>query len=269
MHSPGKHALPDTGTERPADSSAMPRDTLVIIPTYNERENIEAIVGKVLRASDRVDVLIVDDGSPDGTGEIADQIAAETERVRVMHRTGKQGLASAYLQGFEVGHEHGYRYLFEFDADGSHPAERLPALIDELDGGADLVIGSRWVPGGATENWPVSREALSRMASVYCRMTLKSKIRDITAGYRGYRASELRNFDLTPVGSAGYCFQIEMAWMFERVGKRVVEVPITFVEREHGQSKMSTGIITEAMWRVTSWGLGYRARGLEYRFTGK
>ncbi|KAB1644800.1 polyprenol monophosphomannose synthase [Gulosibacter chungangensis] len=261
MPSPGKHALPGY------DGNV--RDTLVIIPTYNERENVESIVGKVLRASNRVDVLIVDDGSPDGTGEVADRIAAQNERVKVLHRTGKQGLASAYLQGFELGQEHGYPYLFEFDADGSHPADRLPALIDELDGGADLVIGSRWVPGGATEHWPLSRKLLSRAASVYCRLALKSKIRDITAGYRGYRASELRKFDLAPVGSAGYCFQIEMAWMFERVRKRVVEVPITFTERELGQSKMSRDIIVEAMWRVTSWGLGFRTRGLEYRFTGK
>lgn len=260
MQTPGKHAMPGY--------DGAVRDTLVIIPTYNEKENIETIVAKVLEASDRIDVLVVDDGSPDGTGKLADGIAQETERVKVLHRKGKQGLASAYLQGFEIGHERGYTYLFEFDADGSHPAERLPALIDELDGGADLVIGSRWVPGGATENWPVSRELLSRLASLYCRVMLKSNVRDITAGYRGYRASELRRFDLAPVRSAGYCFQIEMAWMFERVGKRVVEVPITFVERKLGDSKMSRGIIIEAVWRVASWGLGYRTRGLEYRFTG-
>lgn len=257
----GKHALPGFDGDV--------RDTLVIIPTYNEKENIETAVAAVLAASDRVDVLIVDDASPDGTGAIADRIANESPRVNVLHRTGKQGLASAYLHGFEVGHEHGYRYLFEFDADGSHPAHRLPALIDELDGGADLVVGSRWVPGGATENWPASRELLSRVASFYCRFMLKSHIRDITAGYRGYRASELRKFDFAPVRSAGYCFQIEMAWMFERVGKRVVEVPITFVERKLGQSKMSGDIILEAIWRVGSWGLGYRTRGLEHRFTGK
>ncbi|MGO1544627.1 MAG: polyprenol monophosphomannose synthase [Gulosibacter sp.] len=257
---PGKHALP--GAEHST------RDILVIIPTYNEAENIETVVANVLEASDRVDVLVVDDGSPDGTGALVDAIAAQTTRVRVMHRGGKQGLATAYLQGFEYGHERGYDYLFEFDADGSHPAQRLPALIDELDGGADLVIGSRWVPGGATENWPLSRQLLSRAASVYCRVLLRSDIRDITAGYRGYRAEELRKFDLSPVTSAGYCFQIEMAWMFERVRKRVVEVPITFVERELGQSKMSRAIIIEAIWRVASWGAGYRARGLEYRLTG-
>ncbi|MDJ1372340.1 polyprenol monophosphomannose synthase [Gulosibacter molinativorax] len=264
MPNSGKHAIPTRD-----DAETQVRDILVIVPTYNERENIETVVGQVLDASTRVDVLIVDDGSPDGTGQIAESIAAQTSRVTVLHRSGKQGLASAYLEGFDVGHERGYRYLFEFDADGSHPADRLPALIDELDGGADLVIGSRWVPGGATENWPLNRKLLSRAASLYCRFALKSDIRDITAGYRGFRASELRKFDLAPVRSAGYCFQIEMAWMFERVGKRVVEVPITFAEREFGTSKMSRGIIIEAFWRVGSWGLGYRARGLEYRLTGK
>lgn len=264
MHSPGKHALSRSDGE-PDEA----HDILVIIPTYNEKESIATTVAKVLAASNRVEVLIVDDGSPDGTGAIADRLAAADPRVEVLHRAGKQGLATAYLQGFEIGHQRGYRYLFEFDADGSHPAERLPALIDELDGGADLVLGSRWVPGGATENWPASRELLSRIASLYCRLMLKSGIHDITAGFRGYRAAELRKFDLAPVRSAGYCFQIEMAWMFERAGKRVVEVPITFVERELGKSKMSRGIIIEAIWRVGSWGLGYRTRGLEYRITGK
>lgn len=245
------------------------RDALVIIPTYNEAENIRHVLESVLDASPRVDVLVIDDGSPDGTGAIAERFAQDEERVAVLHREGKQGLASAYLRGFELGQARGYRYLFEFDADGSHPAARLPALIDELDGGADLVIGSRWVPGGATENWPVQRQLLSRSASLYCRVLLRSRVRDITAGYRGYRTDSLGGFDLGPVGSTGYCFQIEMAWMFERLGKRVVEVPITFVERRLGQSKMSRSIIIEALWRVTSWGLGFRARGLAYRLTGR
>lgn len=246
----GRHAAP------------ISRDTLVVIPTYNERENLETILRRVLAQSERVDVLVVDDGSPDGTGELADELAAQDDRITVLHRTGKLGLASAYLQGFEIGHERGYAYLFEFDADGSHPAERLPAMIEELDGGADLVIGSRYVRGGDTENWPLSRQLLSRGASIYAGVLLRSKIRDITAGYRGYRAAALREVDLGGVGSAGYCFQIEMAWMFERLGYRVVEVPITFRERELGASKMSSSIIFEAVWRVLAWGIGYRARGV-------
>lgn len=241
--------------------AAPVRDALVVIPTYNERENIELIVNRVLDQSERVDVLVVDDGSPDGTGAMADALAAKNDRVTVMHRSGKQGLASAYLQGFDRGHARGYRYLFEFDADGSHPADRLPAMLDELDRGADLVIGSRWVPGGATENWPLSRQLLSRGASVYARFLLRSKVRDITAGYRGFRASALQEADLSRLGSSGYCFQIEVAWLFERNGFRVVEVPITFRERELGASKMSGSIIIEAMWRVLAWGIGYRARG--------
>jgi glycosyltransferase involved in cell wall biosynthesis len=220
-------------------------DVLVVIPTYNERENITLIAERVLNASPRIDLLIVDDGSPDGTGEIADRMAATDDRVFVLHRTGKLGLATAYLQGFEWGQEHGYEYLFEFDADGSHPAEKLPELIAQLDAGAELAIGSRWVPGGATENWPLSRQLLSRGAAMYCRLWLKSRIQDITAGFRGY------------------CFQIEMAWMYERKGLPVVEVPITFVERVHGASKMSSNIILEAIWRVAAWGIGYRARGAE------
>lgn len=257
-------------TAADAASTATPaRDVLVIVPTYNEAENIASVVDELLAASDRIEILVVDDDSPDGTGDIVDAITALQPRVQALHRAGKQGLATAYLRGFEWGQQRGYRYLFEFDADGSHPANRLPALIDELDGGADLVIGSRWVPGGATENWPLGRELLSRAAALYCRFTLKSKIRDITAGYRGYRTDQLGQLDLGPVSSAGYCFQIELAWLFERNGKRVVEVPITFVERELGQSKMSRAIVLEAIWRVTAWGLGYRARGLEYRVTAK
>lgn len=255
-----------TATDRPGTPR---RDALVVVPTYNEAENLERVVGDVLAASDRVDVLVVDDGSPDGTGAIADALAAAEPRITVLHRSGKQGLATAYLQGFELGQQRGYRYLVEFDADGSHPADRLPAVLAELDAGADLVLGSRWVPGGGIENWPRSRELLSRAASIYARFWLKSGIRDITAGYRGFRAEALRDADLSSVASAGYCFQIEMAWLFERTGHRVAEVPITFVERTRGVSKMSKAIVLEAMWRVTAWGLGYRLRGLQRRVTGR
>lgn len=257
----GRHAFPAV--------DGKPHDVLVVIPTYNERDNIRNIVARVLSSTNRVHVLVVDDGSPDGTGEIADSLASNNARVHVMHRSGKLGLASAYLQGFEWGQRQGYTYLMEFDADGSHPADKIPELIAEMDAGAELALGSRWVPGGATENWPLSRRLLSRMAALYCRIWLNSGIRDITAGFRCYRAETLKSFDLSRIGAAGYCFQIEMAWMYERNGLPVVEVPITFVERVHGSSKMSSNIILEALWRVAAWGIGYRARGLQYLVTRK
>lgn len=233
-------------------------ETLVIIPTYNERENVRSIVDRVLSADSRIHVLVVDDNSPDGTGDMADEMAAADERVSVLHRAGKLGLGTAYLEGFAIAAERGYTYVFEFDADGSHPPEKLTEMIDALDSGAGLVIGTRWMPGGRTENWPLQRQILSRGASIYARVLLQSKIRDITAGHRGYRVELLQGFDLTRIKSAGYCFQIEMAWLFERSGIRVSEVPITFVERQEGASKMSSDIIVEAVWRVFAWGLGYR-----------
>lgn len=233
---------------------------LVIIPTFNERESIESITRRVLAADDRVDVLVVDDASPDGTGAIVDAIAAREPRVTAHHRTGKLGLGTAYLEGFAMALDRGYDAAFEFDADGSHPPERLPALIDALAGGADLAIGSRWVPGGRTENWPLDRILLSRCASIYARVLLRSGIRDITAGYRGYRAPVLRRILDARIRSNGYCFQIETAWLVEREGMRVVELPITFVERAEGASKMSRAIVVEAIWRVFAWGLGVRLR---------
>lgn len=237
----------------------MPR-ALVIIPTYNERDSIESIVTRVLAADARVDVLVVDDASPDGTGDIADAVAASNARVTVLHRAGKLGLGTAYLEGFEIALERGYASAFEFDADGSHPPERLPAMLDALDDGADLVIGTRWMPGGRTENWPLKRILLSRGASLYARTLLRSRIRDMTAGYRGYRAEVLRAVDFEAVRSTGYCFQIEMAWMIERAGYRVDEVPITFTERVEGVSKMSRAIVIESVWRVAAWGIGSRLR---------
>ncbi|MGO2111341.1 MAG: polyprenol monophosphomannose synthase [Pseudoclavibacter sp.] len=237
----------------------MPR-ALVIIPTYNERESLESIVGRVLAADSRVDVLVVDDASPDGTGDLADGIATRESRVTVLHRAGKLGLGTAYIEGFGIALSRDYDSAFEFDADGSHPPERLPAMLDALEAGADLVIGTRWMPGGRTENWPLNRIVLSRGASLYARTLLRSRIRDITAGYRGYRADVLRAFDVGSIRSNGYCFQIETAWMVERSGYRVDEVPITFVEREAGASKMSRAIVVEAVWRVAAWGKGSRKR---------
>lgn len=239
----------------------MPR-ALVIIPTYNERESIEPIVIRVLNADARVDVLVVDDASPDGTGELADALAAREPRVTVLHRAGKLGLGTAYLEGFRIALERGYEAAFEFDADGSHPADRLPVMLDALENGADLVIGTRWMPGGRTENWPLNRVLLSRGASLYARTLLRSRIRDMTAGFRGYRSDVLRSLDLNAVRSTGYCFQIEMAWLVERAGGRVVEVPITFTERVEGVSKMSRAIVIESVWRVAAWGLGARLRDL-------
>lgn len=239
----------------------MPR-ALVIIPTYRERDSVESILTRVLAADARVDVLVVDDNSPDGTGDLADAFAARDSRVTVLHRAGKLGLGSAYIEGFRIALDRGYDAAFEFDADGSHPPERLPAMLDALEDGADLVIGTRWMPGGRTENWPFKRVALSRGASLYARVLLRSRIRDITAGYRGYRTDVLRAFDLDSITSNGYCFQIETAWMVERGGYRIDEVPITFTERVDGTSKMSSAIVVEAIWRVAAWGIGARLRDL-------
>ena len=227
---------------------------LVIIPTYNERENLEPIVGRVRAAVPAVDVLVVDDASPDGTGELADRLAAGDEQVKVLHRTGKEGLGRAYVAGFRWALEHGYGVLVEMDADGSHQPEELPRLLDALCD-ADLVIGARWVPGGKVHNWPKRREALSRGANTYARLMLGVPMHDATAGFRAFRAATLEKIGLDDVDSRGYCFQIDLALRALRQGLRVVEVPITFVERAHGVSKMSRDVVVEAMWRVTEWGV--------------
>ncbi|MFD0378892.1 polyprenol monophosphomannose synthase [Streptomyces sp. NPDC127112] len=231
--------------------------TLVIIPTYNEAENIGRIVGRVRAAVPEAHVMVADDNSPDGTGKLADELAAEDDHVHVMHRKGKEGLGAAYLAGFAWGLEHGYGVLVEMDADGSHQPEELPRLLTAL-AGADLVLGSRWVPGGRVVNWPKSREFLSRGGSTYSRLMLDVPIRDVTGGYRAFRRETLEGLGLDEVASAGYCFQVDLARRAVRKGFRVVEVPITFVERELGDSKMSKDIVVEALWRVTQWGLGER-----------
>lgn len=232
--------------------------SLVVVPTYNERDNIEPICRRILRASDRVDVLIADDGSPDGTGDIADRLAVENERVNVLHRAEKQGLGPAYLAGFAWAREHGYDTAFEFDADGSHQPEEINRFLDELDDGADLVIGTRWMPGGRIKNWPFHRVLISRAGTLFAQIMLKTGLKDITSGYRGIRLSLLDRIGAHHLSSHGYCFQIEMAWRAELSGADVRMVPITFIEREKGASKMSTGIVIEAMWRVLAWGIGYR-----------
>lgn len=234
---------------------------LVIIPTYNESENLEPIVGRVRSAVPAADILVADDASPDGTGDIADKLAAADRAVHVLHRTGKEGLGAAYIAGFHWGLEHGYGVLVEMDADGSHQPEQLPALLDAL-GSADLVIGSRWVKGGQVVNWPLSRKVLSRGGNTYSRLVLGVPLRDITAGYRAFRRPVLESIGLGDVASQGYCFQVDLAWRALRRRYRVVEVPITFVEREYGASKMSRAIVTEALWRVTIWGARHRLGAL-------
>ncbi len=216
-------------------------DSLVIIPTYDEAENIRPIVARTLAATDdTVHVLVVDDNSPDGTGQIAEQLAAETDRVHVLHRTVKDGLGGAYLAGFAWGLEHGYDKLVEMDADGSHHPEYLPWMLELADTN-DLVLGSRWVPGGQVENWPWYREVLSRGGNLYTRLALGIAVRDATGGFRVFTRAALERIELAGIASKGYCFQVDLCWRALEAGLRVVETPITFTEREHGVSKMSGG----------------------------
>ncbi|WFB06481.1 polyprenol monophosphomannose synthase [Streptomyces sp. LX-29] len=230
---------------------------LVIIPTYNEAENIKPIVERVRTAVPEADILVADDNSPDGTGKIADELAAEDKQVHVLHRKGKEGLGAAYLAGFRWGIEHDYGVLVEMDADGSHQPEELPRLLIALRN-ADLVLGSRWVPGGRVVNWPKHREFLSRGGSTYSRLLLDVPVRDVTGGFRAFRRETLEGLGMDAVASQGYCFQVDLAWRSIKAGFTVVEVPITFVERERGDSKMSRDIVAEALWRVTSWGVSSR-----------
>jgi dolichol-phosphate mannosyltransferase len=231
---------------------------LVVIPTYNEIANLETIVARLRAAVPEAHTLIVDDGSPDGTGELADRLAADDEHVRVLHRTEKSGLGAAYIAGFRTALADGFDVVVEMDADGSHAPEELPRLLAALRE-ADLVLGSRWVPGGEIRNWPWSRLVISRGGNLYARTLLRFPVKDATGGYRAYRRVVLETLKLDDVASQGYCFQIDLAWKTWREGFRVVEVPITFTERQHGQSKMSRSIVTEALWRVAGWGLTHRS----------
>lgn len=230
-------------------------NTLIIVPTFNEIDGLERIVTRIREAVPAADLLVVDDSSPDGTGELADRLAEADPGMRVLHRAGKNGLGQAYLAGFELALGEGYEFIVEMDADGSHDPESVPAMLALAKSGAELVIGSRWVDGGSVVNWPAMRKAISRTGNWYSGVMLRSRIRDITAGFRVFRASALRDLDLHAISSQGYCFQVEMAWRLERTGHRVVEHPITFVERETGQSKMHSGIVVEALLRVTAWGI--------------
>lgn len=229
----------------------------VLIPTYNERDNLPGIVARVRANVPAADVVVLDDGSPDGTGEIADAIAATDPQVRVVHRAAKEGLGKAYLAGFAIALDEGYDAAVEMDADGSHLPEQLPSLLAAL-GSADLVIGARWVRGGEVRNWPVHRKVLSVGANVYTKVLLGMHVNDATAGYRAYRTSALRTMGLAGVQSQGYCFQIDLTLRALRAGLTVVEVPITFVERQVGFSKMGHDIVREALTSVTRWGVEHR-----------
>src|SRR5574337_237544 len=240
-----------SAAERPS------QHTLVVIPTFNEVENLPRILGRVHEARPDVHVLVVDDGSPDGTGQIADELAsADPDRVHVMHRTSKAGLGAAYLAGFAWGLSRQYTVLVEMDADGSHAPEQLYRLLDAIDGGADLAIGSRYVDGGTVRNWPWRRLVLSKAANIYSRVLLGVGVRDITAGYRAYRRGVLEKIDLGTVDSKGYCFQIDLTRRTVNNGFKTAEIPITFTERELGVSKMSAPDMREALVKVARWGIG-------------
>ncbi|HEX6366386.1 MAG TPA: polyprenol monophosphomannose synthase [Agromyces sp.] len=236
---------------------------LVVIPTYNERESLADTVSRVRAAVPEASVLVVDDDSPDGTGELADELAASDAAVHVLHRVSKEGLGAAYLAAFDWALDGGFDPIVQLDADGSHLPEQLPRLLDRLGpadvaGSADVVIGSRWVPGGSIENWPRRRELLSRWGSAYARTMLGLPTRDATAGYRAFRADALRQLDLSDVHTRGYGFQVDMLWHAHDAGLEIAEVPVTFVERARGRSKMTAAIIVEAMVRVTGWGIQRR-----------
>ena len=246
-----------------------PLRVLVIVPTYNERENLPLIVSRVRGAVPTAHLLVADDASPDGTGQLADHLAADDPNVHVLHRPGKAGLGAAYLDGFGWGVRHGFDVLVEMDADGSHQPEQLPTLLERVEAGADLAIGSRYVPGGAVQNWPKHREVLSRGGNLYVRLMLGIDVKDATAGYRAYRATALEKLALAEVESQGYCFQVDLTRRAARAGLRVDEVPITFVERTQGASKMSRSIVAEALWMVTRWGTRSRLDRLTGLLTGK
>lgn len=225
----------------------------VVVPTYNERDNLPHIAASVLLHGYRL--LVVDDASPDGTGDIADRLAAEQPRMEVLHRPGKEGLGRAYAAGFDRALSSGAQVVIEMDADFSHDPADLPRLVGSIVDGAEVAIGSRYVPGGATPDWPLIRRAISRGGNLYARWMLGIPVRDATAGFRAYRAEALAGLPYRSAQASGYGFQVEMAWRASEAGLNVREIPITFRDRRVGQSKMGTGIVVEAMWLVTRWGL--------------
>lgn len=241
-------------------SAGPPARVLVVLPTYNEAGNIVEVLRRVRAAAPDVDMLVVDDASPDGTADLAEAFGAEMGRIEVLRRAGKAGLGSAYREGFRVGLTRGYDVLVEMDSDLSHDPASLPSLIDAVEDGASLAIGSRYVPGGLIPDWSWSRRALSRYGNRYARWMLKLSAHDATSGYRAFRASTLRDIRLEGVRADGYGFQVEMAYLVERAGGVIREVPIEFRDRTEGTSKMSSRIVVEAMMLVTWWGLRDRAR---------
>lgn len=243
--------------------SAPSDKTLVIIPTYNELENLPLIVGRVIKAQPQVDVLVVDDNSPDGTGDRADELAAEHPQVHVLHREGKGGLCGAYVAGFQWGLERDYTVLCEMDADGSHAPEQLHLLLAAIDDGADLVIGSRYIPGGKVKNWPKKRWILSKGGNLYISLALGAGLSDMTAGYRAYRREVLEAMDLDELSNAGYIFQVDLAWRAIEADFDVREVPITFTEREIGESKLDGSFVKDSLVEVTKWGLVHRGEQLK------
>jgi dolichol-phosphate mannosyltransferase len=234
---------------------------LVIVPTYNEIDNVRIIVQNIREVVPEVDVLIADDNSPDGTGLVADQIAQTDPKVQVLHRVQKAGLGAAYLAAFEYAKAQNYDVVVEMDADGSHRAIDLRLILTALND-ADVVLGSRWIKGGQVKNWPKRREILSRGGNIYTRIMLGIPIKDSTGGFRAYRVAALEKLDTENVESQGYCFQVDMAWRSVQAGLKVTEVPITFIEREIGESKMSGDIVKEALLNVTLWGFEKRLNQL-------
>jgi dolichol-phosphate mannosyltransferase len=241
---------------------------LVVIPTYNEADNIRSITERVRRSVPAVDILVTDDNSPDGTGDIADELATTDDHIFVLHRAGKEGLGAAYKAGFAWAKNKGYDAVVEMDADGSHAPEELPKLLDALRE-SDAVLGTRYIPGGSVHNWPAHRLLLSRGGNIYIRMALGMPFRDATGGYRAYRMPVLDEINVETVASTGYSFQTELAWRTFKSGFRIAEVPITFTEREHGVSKMSGNIFKETLLRVTVWGVRSRTGGLVDRLSRK
>ena len=237
---------------------------LVIVPTYYELENIKLITAGIRSAAPEVDILITDDNSPDGTGRVADELAASDSHIKVLHRPAKNGLGAAYLDAFSWAKNNNYDVVVEMDADGSHRPQDLVAMLIALNN-ADVVLGSRWVRGGKVVNWPLHREILSRGGNIYTRLCLGIPIKDATGGFRAYRMNALSQMKINDVQSQGYCFQVDMAWRAMQSGLRVAEVPITFVERQIGESKMSGDIVKEALIRVTQWGIEKRLRRFKRR----
>lgn len=238
---------------------------LMVVPTYNEAANILDVLRRLRTAAPAVDVLVVDDASPDGTGALVDEVAQQDPQVSVLHRASKEGLGAAYRHGFRVALERGYDVIGEMDADGSHAPEDVPRLLAAL-ADADLVIGSRWVPGGRVVNWPLHRKALSVGGNLYTRLLLGIDVRDATAGFRLFRRTTLESIDLDSVQSLGYVFQVDLAFRTLQAGLRVREVPIAFVERERGDSKMTPEVARESLVRITRWGARIRRDQLRERW---